>query len=225
MTDKQLKDWMERFFDAELTVDEERELYRYLCANEVSAELRKDREVILTLCSTAEEDIELPEGAAERLEEMLDGLEEMKTHHKECCSAALLVGDKSPVVATDAHSRRPCEGGLEAPQRRRSLPPRKGWGGSFLLRTACAAAVVAAVFLAIPHDESKHTGEEAMLAMIDDVDKDTFDNPEEAMQCLMAAYDDMMVAVNATRDNTREACLSLEQSQTIIREMFNVNIN
>ena len=78
MTDKQLKDWMERFFDAELTVDEERELYRYLCANEVSAELRKDREVILALCSTAEEDIELPEGAAERLEEMLDGLEEMK---------------------------------------------------------------------------------------------------------------------------------------------------
>ena len=139
MTDKQLKDWMERFFDAELTVDEERELYRYLCANEVSAELRKDREVILALCSTAEEDIELPEGAAERLEEMLDGLEEMKTHHKECCSAALLVGDKSPVVATDAHSRRPCEGGLEAPQRRRSLPPRKGWGGSFLLRAACAA--------------------------------------------------------------------------------------
>ena len=62
MTDKQLKDWMERFFDAELTVDEERELYRYLCANEVSAELRKDREVILALCSTAEEDIELPEG-------------------------------------------------------------------------------------------------------------------------------------------------------------------
>ena len=78
MTDKQLKDWMERFFDAELTVDEERELYRYLCANEVSAELRKDREVILALYSTAEENIELPEGAVERLEAMLDGLEEMK---------------------------------------------------------------------------------------------------------------------------------------------------
>ena len=78
MTDKQLKDWMERFCDAELTVDEERELYRYLCANEVSAELRKDREVILVLCSAVEEDIELPEGAVERLEAMLDGLEEMK---------------------------------------------------------------------------------------------------------------------------------------------------
>jgi hypothetical protein len=141
-----LKEWMERFFLAELTVDEERELYQYLCANEVPAELRKDREVILALCSTAEEDIELPEGAAERLEAMLDGLEEMKTHHKECCSAALLVGDKSPVVATDAHSRRPCKGGLKKVRPRYTLPHREGWGGSFLLRAACVAGVVIALF-------------------------------------------------------------------------------
>ena len=202
MTDKQLKDWMERFFDAELTVDEERELYRYLCANEVSAELRKDREVILALCSTMEEDIELPEGAAERLEAMLDGLEAMKTH-------------LNP----------PCEGGLKKVHPRYTLPHREGWGGSFLLRAACAAAVVAIVFLAIPYGKNKHTEEATVLAMVDDVDKDTFDNPEEAMQCLMAAYGDMMLAVNTARDNTREACLSLEQSQAVLREMFNVKIN
>ena len=201
MTDKQLKDWMGRFFNAELTVDEERELYHYLCANEVSAELRKDREVILALCSAMEEDIELPEGAAERLEAMLDGLEEMKTH-------------LNP----------PCEGGLEAPPRRRTLPPREGWGGSFLFRAACAAAVVAIVFLAIPYGDNKHTDKATILAMVDDVDKDTFDNPEEAMQCLKAAYGDMMLAVNTARDNTREACLSLEQSQVVLREMFNVKI-
>ena len=202
MTDKQLKDWMERFFDAELTVDEERELYRYLCANEVSAELRKDREVILALCSTAEEDIELPEGAVERLEAMLDGLEKMKTH-------------LNP----------PCEGGLKKVRPRYTLPHREGWGGSFLLRAACAAAVVAALFLVIPYGSNKYADEKAMLAMVDDVDKDTFDTPEEAMQCLMAAYGDMMLAVNTARDNTREACLSLEQSQAVLREMFNVNIN
>ena len=202
MTDKQLKDWMERFFDAELTVDEERELYRYLCANEVSAELRKDREVILALYSTAEEDIELPEGAVERLEAMLDGLEEMRTH-------------LNP----------PCEGGLKKVRPRYTLPHREGWGGSFLLRAACAAAVVAALFLVIPYGSNKYADEKAMLAMVDDVDKDTFDTPEEAMQCLMAAYGDMMLAVNTARDNTREACLSLEQSQAVLREMFNVNIN
>ena len=197
MTDKQLKDWMERFFDAELTVDEERELYRYLCANEVSAELRKDREVILALCSTMEEDIELPEGAAERLEAMLDGLEEMKGE---------LQTDDSVTS--------------EKPNKIFKIPiPR------YLFRAACAAAVVAIVFLAIPYGDNNHTDEATVLAMVDDVDKDTFDNPEEAMQCLMAAYGDMMLAVNTARDNTREACLSLEQSQAVLREMFNVNIN
>ena len=202
MTDKQLKDWMERFFDAELTMDEERELYRYLCANEVSAELRKDREVILALCSTAEENIELPEGAVERLEAMLDGLEAMKTH-------------LNP----------PGEGGLKKVRPRYTLPHREGWGGSFLLRAACAAAVVAIVFLAIPYGKNKHTEEATVLAMVDDVDKDTFDNPEEAMQCLMAAYGDMMLAVNTARDNTREAYHSLEQSVATYRGIFNVNIN
>lgn len=195
MTDKQLKDWMERFFNAELTADEERELYRYLCVNEVSAELRKDREVILVLCSAAEEDIELPEGAAERLEAMLDGLEEMREESQ--TYDAVISEERGKIFKI----------------------PR------LLLRAACAAAVVAVVFLVIPHSDSKQTSGEASLAMVDDVDKDTFDNPEEAMQCLKAAYGDMMLAVNIARDNTREACLSLEQSQTIIREMFNVNIN
>ena len=189
MTDKQLKDWMERFFDAELTVDEERELYRYLCANEVSAELRKDREVILALYSTAEEDIELPEGAVERLEAMLDGLEKMRTH-------------LNP----------PCEGGLKKVRPRYTLPHREGWGGSFLLRAACAAAVVAVLFLVIPYGSNKYADEKATLAMVDDVDKDTFDTPEEAMQCLMAAYGDIMFAMNTARDNTREVHQALTQS-------------
>ena len=214
-----LKEWMERFFLAELTVDEERELYQYLCANEVPAELRKDREVILALCSTAEEDIELPEGAAERLEAMLDGLEEMKTHHKECCSAALLVGDKSPVVATDAHSRRPCKGGLEAPPRRRTLPHREGWGGSFLLRAACVVGVAIALFVMLPDRVT-----EPLLTEVYE-EEDTFDNPEEAMQCLMAAYGDIQYAMNATQRHTHEAYQTLEQSQSIIREMFNMNRN
>ena len=196
MTDKQLKDWMERFFDAELTVDEERELYRYLCANEVSAELRKDREVILALYSTAEEDIELPEGAVERLEAMLDGLEAMKTH-------------LNP----------PCKGGLKKVRPRYTLPHREGWGGSFLLRAACAAAVVAALFLVIPYGSNKYADEKAMQAMVDDADKDTFDTPEEAMECLMAAYEDIMFAMNTARDNTREAHQALSQSM-----MTNLNL-
>ena len=190
-----LKEWMERFFLAELTMDEERELYQYLCANEVPAELRKDREVILALCCTAEEDIELPEGAAERLEAMLDGLEKMKEE-----------------LETDDTVKSKESGKIFKIPR-------------LFLRAACVAAVLAIVFLAIPYGDNKHTDEATVLTMVDDVDKDTFDNPEEAMQCLMAAYGDIQYAMNATQRHTHEAYQTLEQSQSIIREMFNMNIN
>ena len=191
-----LKEWMERFFLAELTVDEERELYQYLCANEVPAELRKDKEVIIALCGTPEEDIALPEGAAERLEALLDGLEKMRTH-------------LNP----------PCEGGLKKVRPRYTLPRRERWGGSFLLRAACVASVVVALFVALPDRVP-----EPLLSETYE-EEDTFDNPEEAMQCLMAAYGDIQYAMNTTQHHTQEACQTLEQSQSIIREMFNMNIN
>jgi hypothetical protein len=233
MTDKQLKDWMERFFDAELTVDEERELYRYLCANEVSAELRKDREVILALYSIAEEDIELPEGAVERLEAMLDGLEAMKNEVQILPNSPSVHSERSLQRIASMASRAErgeCSalhdgvvgarraGALQA--KRVETPHQFLYARSFttfrmtkvLLRAACAAAVVAAVFMVIPYGKNKHTEEATVLAMVDDVDKDTFDNPEEAMQCLMAAYEDIMFAMNTARDNTREVHQALTQS-------------
>ena len=110
-----LRDWIERFFAAELTMDEERELYRYLCEKEVPTELRKDKEAIIALCGTIDQEVELPEGATHRLEAMLDEMEEMQTH-------------LNP----------PCKGGLEAPPRRRTLPHREGWGGSSASRKRLA---------------------------------------------------------------------------------------
>lgn len=176
-----LKDWIERFFAAELTMDEERELYRYLCENEVPTELRKDKESIIALCGEPEE-VELPEGAVQRLEAMLDELEEMHTR-------------LNP----------PCEEGAEGTHPRYSLPPRKGWG-AFLLRAACVAGVAVALFLALPNSK-----DEPMLAEVYE-EEDTFSTPEEAMQCLMAAYGDMMYAMNTTRYNTREAHQAVTQS-------------
>ena len=178
-----LKDWIERFFAAELTMDEERELYRYLCENEVPTELRKDKEAIIALCGEPEE-VELPEGAAQRLEAMLDELEEMQTR-------------LNP----------PCEEGAEGTHPQYSLPPRKGWG-AFLLRAACVAGVAVALFLALPEDKDK-----PLLAEVYE-EEDTFNNPEEAMQCFMAAYNDIMFAMNTARDNTHEVHQALSQSVT-----------
>ena len=195
MEERYLRDMIERFFNAELTVEEEQALCRYLRENEVPTELRKDKEAIIALCIDIDGEVAMPEGAVQRLEAMLDGLEEMQTQLE-------------PHREEDVEGTRP----------RYSLPPRKGWG-AFLLRAACVAGVAVALFLALP--DSKDA---PMLAEVYE-EEDTFDNPEEAMQCLMAAYGDIQYAMNATQRHTHEAYQTLEQSQSIIREMFNMNIN
>ena len=179
-----LRDRIERFFNAELTLDEERELYRYLCENEVPTELRKDKEAIIALCGGIDKEVKLPEGATQRLEAMLDGLEEMQTR--------LIPHNEEESKGTNP---------------RYILPPRKGWG-SFLLRAACVAGVAVALFLALPDSKDEPT-----LAEVYE-EEDTFATPEEAMQCFMAAYNDIMFAMNTARDNTREVHQALEQSVT-----------
>ena len=179
-----LRDRIERFFNAELTLDEERELYRYLCENEVPTELRKDKEAIIALCGNIDEEVSLPEGATQRLEAMLDELEEMQTR-------------LNPHNEEESKGTNP----------RYTLPPRKGWS-SFLLRAACVAGVAVALFLALPDSKDEPT-----LAEVYE-EEDTFATPEEAMQCFMAAYNDIMFAMNTARDNTREVHQALEQSVT-----------
>ena len=177
MEERYLRDMIERFFNAELTVEEEQALCRYLCDNEVPTELRKDKEAIIALCGNIDKDVEMPEGATLRLEAMLDGLDEMR-------------------------------GSLEdiQPMRQQRIPRSFTRMTSLLLRAACVVGVVMVLFLALP--ESK---DEPTLAEVYE-EEDTFATPEEAMQCLMAAYDDVMFAMNTARDNTREAHEVLTQS-------------
>ena len=179
-----LRDRIECFFNAELTLNEERELYRYLCENEVPTELRKEKEAIIALCGGIDKEVKLPEGATQRLETMLDGLEEMQTR-------------------LNSHNEDESKG----TNPRYTLPPRKGWG-SFLLRAACVAGMAVALLLALPDSKDEPT-----LAEVYE-EEDTFATPEEAMQCFMAAYNDIMFAMNTARDNTREVHQALEQSVT-----------
>ena len=53
MTYFRLRMMIEQFFDAVLIAQEERELCRYLRENDVSSELRRDKEVILTFFPVA----------------------------------------------------------------------------------------------------------------------------------------------------------------------------
>ena len=72
MEEKELTRMIEGFFEATLTPEEERRLCSYLRNNDVPVSLLKDKELILSLCHEPQEYPALPDGAAERLEAMLD---------------------------------------------------------------------------------------------------------------------------------------------------------
>lgn len=90
---------IEQFYDGALSFDEEQELYRYLCDNDVPAELQRDKEAIIALCKDTN-DYSLPEGADKRLEAMLDALENERllAESVEVLSPApILKGRKIPI--------------------------------------------------------------------------------------------------------------------------------
>lgn len=70
-----LKIMIERFFNAELSVEEERELCRYLRENALPEEYTSDKEVIIALCDDSES-VTVPQGVEERLVAMIDEFEE-----------------------------------------------------------------------------------------------------------------------------------------------------
>ena len=171
MEDFRLRMMIEQFFDAVLTAEEERELCRYLRENDVPAELRKDKEMILAFCRESEE-VELPDGAALRLEAMIDGLAE-----------------KSTAMARDENS--------DAKTGKRIVViPR-------IMRYSAAAAVVIACLFTADYWLTAPTQQSDEVIAID-TEKDTFDNPEDAMRCLQAAFNDISLAVNSTQNNIKK---------------------
>ena len=180
MEDFRLKIMIEQFFDAVLTAEEERELCRYLRENDVPAELRKDKEMILAFCRESEE-AELPDGATLRLEAMIDGLAEKNTP---------MARDEKSVTKTG---------------KRIIVIPRKAWW------YGAAAMVVIAGLLPAERwwpTTTQKNGETIAF----DTEKDTFDNPKDAMRCLQAAFNDISIAVNSTQNNIKEIEATLNTS-------------
>ena len=191
MEEKILKGMMIRFFDAELTAEEERELCCWLRENDVPAELRKDKETIIALC--AEPIVaELPKGAVQRLEAMLDGLAEEQQR---------FVADTECVAG---------EG------KQRFMIPRPA------VRVAvAAAAVLLALFVTVSGYDSAGKQTDA----VDDytaglTEEDTFDNPEDVMRCFKVACGDMLLAINAARNNTYEIENVLEKTVNPYMELL-----
>ena len=161
---------IEQFFDAVLTAEEERELCRYLKENDVPAELRKDKEMILAFCRDSE-DADLPDGAEMRLEAVLDAL-----------------AKKNKPAAKKEKS-------ITKMRKRLVAIPR-------VMRYSTASAAVIACLFTAGHllPATQQSDEETAYC----TEKDTFDNPEDAMRCLEAAFKEISLAVNSTQNIIKE---------------------
>ena len=179
MEDFRLRMMIEQFFDAVLTAEEERKLCCYLRENDVPAELRKDKEIILAFCRESEE-VELPDGAALRLEAMIDGFAE-----------------KSTPMARDENS------GAKTGKRIVVIPR--------IMRYSAAAAVVIACLFTADYRLTAPTQQSDEVIAID-TEKDTFDNPDDAMRCLEEAFKDINLAINSTQHNLKEIETTLNAS-------------
>ncbi len=180
MEEKELKMMIERFFDAELTVDEERALCRYLRDNDVPAELRKDKDAVIALCGEPA-DVQLPVGAMERLEALIDGLEPQQ---EQCITDGTVAVEKKKRL-------------LKIPRYAAAVA------------TAVAMVVMAYIFIPSENLSSPEPTEELMTEIYEE---DTFDNPEDAMQCLKMVLGDMQQAAIIAHANTKNIGAILEMS-------------
>lgn len=201
--EENLKMIMERFYNAELSIEEERELCCFLREHDVPAELRKDKEAIIALCGE-EQDIELPVGAETRLEAMLDTLAE----EEELCTA-----DERSTSKTG---------------KRLLKVPRSVWHGA-----AAAAILAACCFLVNDDEQLpvQHAGQAGNVAQVvvpeqeyDEPEEDTFDNPKDAMECFMAAMGDIKLAINTTENNTREIGDALNDALLPYKDIIRINM-
>lgn len=195
MEEKDLVIRIEQFFNAELSVEEERELCRYLSENEVPSGLRKDKEAILMLCGYGM-DVELPAGAQERIEAMID---------------ALASEEVQPVAD---------EVVVERAGRRTFKIPRIVWQG------AAAAAVLVAGYMFMDDDVLSPGAQSQQDAGLyaELPEENTFDNPADAMECFKSAVGDIALAVNAVHDNTRNVEAMLYNAVAPYKEIIKIEL-
>ncbi len=85
---------------------------------------------------------------------------------------------------------------------------------------AVAAAVIACMFTAEYWLPATTRQSSAVIAF--DTEKDTFDNPEDAMRCLEAAFNDISLAVNSTQNSLKEIEATLGASIKMSKNNNNI---
>ena len=172
MEDKVLERMIDRFFDADLTVEEERELCSYLRDNDVPDRLCKDKEAVLALC-TGSEPVELPAGAEARLVAMIDALD--SSEYSAAARNGKARGRDSKIYKI----------------------PRTVWYG-----VAVAASMAIFFYIMSSSVESPVTvSKTPVVANVEMVEQDTFDEPEEAMLCAKESLGKILLAMNDAQNS------------------------
>lgn len=197
--DMDLRTMIERFFAAELSVEEEQALCRYLIDNEVPVELQKDKHAIIALCGM-EMDDKLPQGATERLESMLDSLD-CENEKENCVTSEPVTTEKKRILKVPRLVWAPVAAAVILLLLVRSV----SW-------ESLLSADSAPVAKAVTDNVSRTAGltPELLAAIeLDESEEDTFDNPEEAMQCAKVAFGRLCLAINTTQNNAKEIAVGI----------------
>lgn len=188
MEERDLKNLMEMFFDAELTAEEERELCRYLRDNDVPARFQKDKEAVLALCGESVE-LELPAGAKERLVGLIDLLDENEREER----TENLYKEEREVRILNI--------------------PRYIWSSGVAAVLVIALFLAHYIDVGV-QARGESCGGDAVAGLYS-YEEDTFDNPEDALKCAKAAFGDVFHAVNIAHANMKEIGNALEFSVTV----------
>ncbi len=183
-----IKERIERFYNAELSLQEEEELYRFMCENDVPDEFKSDKEVIMAMLGCTV-DCSLPEGAEERLVAMIDAL------------------DNQQLVPEKPNSH------VDNPQRKIIKIP-KFLGAAI----AVAASLLIVFLLAYREQQPAQSNLivlSEMQPVSDDYEPDTFDSPEEAMAHFRKSLNNALVAIAVVDKNVEKMENSLVRTLKI----------
>ena len=94
--------------------------------------------------------------------------------------------------------------------------PRLVWHG------AAAVALLAVGYIFMDENVQSHEKQQTVVAEF--AEEDTFDNPEDAMECFKGAFENMMLVVNTTHKNTRKMENNLNKAVAPYKNMIKINI-
>lgn len=163
---------IEAFFNAELTLQEEQELYRYLCENDVPEDLQEDKKAVIVMCGYTG-DFSMPDDVEERLTAFVDALCEQENE----------------TVAPVAKAERP--------QQRILKIPISVWATLSVAAVLVFAFMIKydKIYDSTPKVEQPALDVQIAQTEVDDPEQDTFATPEEVLSFVKGSLEEALMTM------------------------------